>query len=370
MTIIMGIVLLFGSVAWAGEASVFDSTQSILIRLSTVCTGGCEGATPTYSAYLEARDCEGDRFAGTELVVTKIANGSPAHTYSAESDDTFKIHDNNLTSPDVSLSFDSQYGYTYAFCTDTGMGLHMMKFRVALAGAPPVDGVCGSSNGGSFYSIPTTNLCSSGTASSVSGAGPWTWTCTGNSGVNGSCSATKKVDGVCGSSDGGIFTSAPTTNLCSSGIASGVSGTGPWTWTCTGNSGINGSCSAQLQSTGGGSSDLIISTFGAPTSFSNGVPFSMSVTIKNQGSGAAGPFKVKFYFSTNTTRDSADRLLVTWDVPGLAPGQSLSYSTPSVAVSGTTHFYYYLIAVVDADSQVAETNESNNTKTRSMFCGN
>jgi hypothetical protein len=55
-----------------------------------------------------------------------------------------------------------------------------------------VNGACGTSGGGSFASIPTTNLCASGTASSVSGAGPWSWTCSGaNGGSDASCSATK-----------------------------------------------------------------------------------------------------------------------------------------------------------------------------------
>ena len=57
------------------------------------------------------------------------------------------------------------------------------------------------------------------------------------------------VNGACGSSNGGTFTSAPTTNLCSAGTASAVTGTGPWTWSCAGSGGgTTASCSAQLQS--------------------------------------------------------------------------------------------------------------------------
>lgn len=40
-----------------------------------------------------------------------------------------------------------------------------------------VNGSCGSSNGWNFPSIPSTNLCNSWTASSVSWTGPWSWTC-------------------------------------------------------------------------------------------------------------------------------------------------------------------------------------------------
>ncbi|MDD5555180.1 MAG: hypothetical protein PHO19_00710, partial [Candidatus Pacebacteria bacterium] len=56
----------------------------------------------------------------------------------------------------------------------------------------PTNGQCGSSDGGSFTGAPTANLCSSGNASSVSGNGPWDWTCYGkNGGSNAYCSAYK-----------------------------------------------------------------------------------------------------------------------------------------------------------------------------------
>jgi peptidoglycan/xylan/chitin deacetylase (PgdA/CDA1 family) len=57
-----------------------------------------------------------------------------------------------------------------------------------------INGQCGSANGQSFTSAPTTNLCSSGTSSSITGSGPWYWTCSGsNGGTKASCLATKKV---------------------------------------------------------------------------------------------------------------------------------------------------------------------------------
>jgi len=115
--------------------------------------------------------------------------------------------------------------------------------------ALPINGVCGSSNGQTFAMAPATNLCSAGTATAVSGSGPWTWSCTGsNGGSTASCSANKtgpRVTGVCGSSDGRTLTTAPTTNLCDAGTATAVSGNGPWTWSCTGsNGGSTASCLA------------------------------------------------------------------------------------------------------------------------------
>ena len=171
-----------------------------------------------------------------------------------------------------------------------------------------INGACGSSNGQTLSSAPTTNLCSTGIVSSVSGSGPWTWTCPGsNGGTTASCSAlatslltqvlqlqaqastactqgqtipqipanatssdlqtlvlqlqitilncqsaTTPVNGACGSANGTTVSSAPTTNLCSTGITSSVSGSGPWTWTCVGsNGGTSASCSASIASAAG-----------------------------------------------------------------------------------------------------------------------
>jgi hypothetical protein len=54
---------------------------------------------------------------------------------------------------------------------------------------PVINGVCGSANGGTFTTAPTTGLCSAGTPSTVTGSGPWIWTCQGlNGGATPNCS--------------------------------------------------------------------------------------------------------------------------------------------------------------------------------------
>ncbi|MDD3793545.1 MAG: hypothetical protein PHI37_01940, partial [Candidatus Gracilibacteria bacterium] len=59
-------------------------------------------------------------------------------------------------------------------------------------GSTPIDGLCGSDNGGNFTSNPT-NLCNGGTASSVTdngGGSTYDWTCEGiNGGITVSCNA-------------------------------------------------------------------------------------------------------------------------------------------------------------------------------------
>jgi hypothetical protein len=66
-----------------------------------------------------------------------------------------------------------------------------------------VGAVCGSSNGSAFDSIPTVNLCTTGTASAVVGSGPWTWTCTG-SWASAFCMANPTVSGS--STRSGLYT--------------------------------------------------------------------------------------------------------------------------------------------------------------------
>ena len=55
---------------------------------------------------------------------------------------------------------------------------------------PAVTGVCGSASGQAAITAPTANLCSTGSPGTVSGSGPWTWICTGaGGGTTAACSA-------------------------------------------------------------------------------------------------------------------------------------------------------------------------------------
>jgi hypothetical protein len=86
-------------------------------------------------------------------------------------------------------------------------------------------------------------------------------TCSGNGGTSPTASTTVAVNatstpvsGVCGSANGTTVSSKPSANLCSVGTASTVAGTGPWTWSCSGsNGGATNTCSAALTNTGPGS---------------------------------------------------------------------------------------------------------------------
>ncbi len=114
-----------------------------------------------------------------------------------------------------------------------------------------VDAVCGVASNNSFDDAPSANLCAQGNASAVNGSGPWTWACSGiNGGAAAACTAPKRmamVSGVCGAANGVGASSAPATDLCDTGHATSVKGSGPWTWSCKGSSGGSSqSCIAPL----------------------------------------------------------------------------------------------------------------------------
>jgi hypothetical protein len=98
--------------------------------------------------------------------------------------------------------------------------------------ACPTNGSCGTVHGTNRTSAPstTTEKCSAGTASSVSGSGPWTWTCAGsNGGTNASCSASK-LTAQCGLNKGECRLGQLT------GSIYGDEGTNEWWWQCRGGS--------------------------------------------------------------------------------------------------------------------------------------
>ncbi|MDD4409626.1 MAG: DUF2341 domain-containing protein [Candidatus Pacebacteria bacterium] len=148
----------------------------------------------------------------------------------------------------LSMAFDGPGGFSRRenFITSTGNDIRCM-FKAPIS----VNGVCGSASANLFTTTPTTNLCVYGTASSISGSGPWTWTCSGsNGGTTASCAA--HVKGACGLSDGGTFITVPATGLCAIGTSSpvNISGTNI-SWYCNGTNfsvtSDDSSCSALLK---------------------------------------------------------------------------------------------------------------------------
>jgi len=140
---------------------------------------------------------------------------------------------------------------------------------------------CGSYHNTIRRDQPSSNLCSYGTNTSLTlTSNIWYWSCTNNPGVNAACYAYKTT---CGSSNGGNFSSAPTTNLCAYGTASSVTTGGTtFTWTCTGNDSLAVSCSANRTLNGscgtanGKTYPYSTTTYGSDTQCAVGTPSSTS----------------------------------------------------------------------------------------------
>jgi hypothetical protein len=106
---------------------------------------------------------------------------------------------NGVTNP-TSPGFPAQGSSTTWTCGGSNGGGSSVDCTASRA-TPPINGICNQDiNHKSLYSAPTTTLCSSGLASAVTGSGPWNWICSPTNGgiMSESCSANKKVDGLCG----------------------------------------------------------------------------------------------------------------------------------------------------------------------------
>jgi len=113
--------------------------------------------------------------------------------------------------------------------------------------------------------------------------------------------------------------------------------------------------------------DLTIVGLVVPGVVTRMTSFPASVTVKNIGSGDAGPFTVKVYFTTgNTVPPNGAGALATINFSGLAAGASQTYSW-NLITAGAYHTQYNFIAVVNppdssGNRAVTESNYSNNTK--------
>ena len=117
--------------------------------------------------------------------------------------------------------------------------------------------------------------------------------------------------------------------------------------------------------------DLVVSTVTSVSAVGAGETVAVSDTVANVGSNQADASIVRFYLSENVILDLGDDILLTGsrNVGILAAGQTNSGSTMVTLPAGLATGAYYIIAKADADDQVAETRESNNTRARVVSVG-
>ncbi len=152
-----------------------ERTRTVTCRRSdgtTVSDSNCSGTKPAASTSCSARACN----SCTLPWGGSISSGQNVTAYQASQ-----------------VSCGQSCKSQTRTCTDGTLSGSYDKKSCAVA-ACPVNGACGSSHGKTLTSKPTANLCSKGSASSVSTtSSSYTWTCSGqNGGSNASCSATRK----------------------------------------------------------------------------------------------------------------------------------------------------------------------------------
>ena len=121
--------------------------------------------------------------------------------------------------------------------TPSDVGVGWVDFtNASLSPVPPV--TCGTANGQTVSTAPTTGLCSDSSTPTVSGptGGQYTWTCGTNPNTV-SCAATDSVTGgspACDVTATTVPTNVLPTNLCAVGstLFGSVTGNDPWSWTC------------------------------------------------------------------------------------------------------------------------------------------
>jgi hypothetical protein len=116
--------------------------------------------------------------------------------------------------------------------------------------------------------------------------------------------------------------------------------------------------------------DLVVTAVTNPPAMAVvGDSFSVTETVRNQGTETAGASTTRYYLSRDTKRGSDVRLDGTRPVGSLLPGAS-STGTANVTISATTApGTYFLLACADDRKRVPETNEKNNCRASGTLVG-
>jgi hypothetical protein len=344
IAVVLGMALLcFAATAMAGEASFYDSNNEWIVRAYT------EQTTPTsgvYSIFVEILNENGTYFTPTSEI---LLNGQ------ALTDNPFLIDANQVT--DV-ISIANKYvnGATEIFV-----------FGTEVAGGPAV--VHNHRTLSRDWPVPPANISVSGSGSFGNvnvGSSSTSYVTVSNTGEAALTLNSITVTGASFERDGGT---CGTTVAGGSNCTIGVKFEPAAVTSYSGNLQINSSdgdtptVPVPLSGTGvqqTGTADLIITSISGPTAASNNSTVRLTVYVKNQGTGSAGPSKVKTTKGTST-------FLLDFDVPSIAAGQTVSV-TGTFLLTCPVHATYYLYSNADGYLQVTESNESNNQRISIITC--
>lgn len=190
------------------------------------------------------------------------------------------------------------------------------------------------------------------TASSAAGPGP-------------ASSASNNVtptfaNGACGAAANNTTVFMPTSNLCSSGSASVVSNASPWAWTCNGiNGGTTASCTAPTGQTGSGSGstrvvvsgggwtpDLLGSTNGKPNTAG---AIGLSGNVKSPADPAPAGFTFPHGLYDFTLTGGAGTATVVISYPTPLPAGTVYWKYGKTSPTDVPHWFQFPGAVISGD---------------------
>jgi subtilase family serine protease len=110
--------------------------------------------------------------------------------------------------------------------------------------------------------------------------------------------------------------------------------------------------------------NLVVQTLTAPNVWLPGTTVNIMSSVRNNGIEPAVGSVLRVYLSTDAIITTSDTLLATVTVPPLDGGAASSPASSAIVVpSGTTPGAYFLGAIADAGGAVAESSETDNTRT-------
>ena len=125
-------------------------------------------------------------FGSTSALTTSGGNGSGTVSFSAGASTGCSVTGSTLSVTNAG----GNCSVTATKAADSNYNATTSAAVVVTLAVSPVNGACGSANGSSFAATPAVNLCSFGSASGVTGSGPWLWSCNGtNGGSTANCTA-------------------------------------------------------------------------------------------------------------------------------------------------------------------------------------
>lgn len=190
------------------------------------------------------------------------------------------------------------------------------------------------------------------TASSIAGPGP------ASSDSNSVTPAF--ANGACGAAANITTVFMPSGNLCASGTASVVSNASPWAWTCNGvNGGTTASCTAPTGQTGSGSGSTRVVVSGSGWSLdlqgsTNGKPntagaIGLSGNLKSPGDPAPAGFTFPHGLYDFTLTGGAGPATVVISYPSPLPSGTVYWKYGKTSPSDAPHWFQFPGAVISGD---------------------